>query len=95
LRDGETPASSVFNFLYRELRRMAARQLRSERTHASLQPTELVHELFLRISGGSPVEFHDRSHFFAIAAKSMRRILVDRGRARSTLKRGKVNMWAP
>ena len=87
--------ATAINFLYRELRRMAARSLASERTGVSMQPTELVHELFLKLSAGDPVEFHDRSHFFAIAAKSMRRILVDRGRARRTVKRGEGNVALP
>jgi RNA polymerase sigma factor (TIGR02999 family) len=71
--------------LYEELRRLAGRG--RGRTDATLSPTALVHEAYLRFQaqGGS---FEDRSHFFAAAALAMRRLLVDHARARARLKRG-------
>ena len=91
-RSGESGAEATINFLYRELRRIANRNLGSERKGLSIQPTELVHEVFLKLSSGADVKYNDRAHFFAVAAKSMRRILVDRGRARRAIKRGSGNV---
>jgi RNA polymerase sigma factor (TIGR02999 family) len=73
--------------VHSELRRLAARSLRAERAGHSLQPTELVHEAYLRLCG-SGLELADRGHFFALAARTMRRILVDHARSRRRLKRG-------
>lgn len=74
--------------VYAELRRIAARQLRGERPNHTLQPTALVNEVYLRLVDMRRVSWTDRAHFFALAARSMRRILVDRARARSSAKRG-------
>ena len=73
--------------VHSELRRLAARSLRAERAGHSLQPTELVHEAFLRLFG-SGLELADRRHFFALAARTMRRVLVDHARSRRRQKRG-------
>ena len=59
-----------------------------ERVGHSLQTTALIHEAYLRLMGPSPVAWESRGHFFAVAARAMRRILVDRARARRSLKRG-------
>jgi RNA polymerase sigma factor (TIGR02999 family) len=74
--------------VYAELRRMAARQLRGERVGHTLQPTALVHEVYLRIVDQRQVDWHDRAHFFGVAAQIMRRILVDHARRRNAGKRG-------
>jgi RNA polymerase sigma factor (TIGR02999 family) len=74
--------------VYAELRRMAARQLRGERVGHTLQPTALVHEVYLRIVDQRQVDWHNRAHFFGVAANVMRRILVDHARRRKAGKRG-------
>ncbi len=72
--------------LYAELRRLARSRLGSEAATASLSPTELVHEAYLRL--GQERLWEGRGHFFASAAEAMRRILIERARARSRVKRG-------
>ena len=74
--------------VYRELRRIASRQLRRERADHTLVPTALVHEVFLRLVDQQRVTWQNRAHFFGLAAQLMRRILVDHARARHTEKRG-------
>ncbi len=78
--------------VYSELRQLAARQLRNERPDHTLSPTSLVHEAFLRLTGHGPVSFEGRSHFFRVAAQSMRRILVDHARRRTAQKRGRQHL---
>jgi RNA polymerase sigma factor (TIGR02999 family) len=73
--------------VYAELRRMATGMLRSERAAHTLQPTALVHEAYIRLID-QRAGWRDRAHFFAIAATTMRRILVDYARAHGSLKRG-------
>lgn len=73
--------------VYSALRHQAARYLRRERHAHSLQPTALVHEAYLRLASGSPVAWESRTHFFAVAAQAMRRILVDHARRRAAAKR--------
>lgn len=82
--DGEA-AATLMPLVYDELRRLAESYLRRER-RLSLCRTELVHELYLRLPAGIP-ELENRSHFFGIAARLMRQILVDLSRAQSRLKR--------
>ena len=74
--------------VYEQLRRLARRQMHRERPGQTLQATALVHEAYLRLSAVADVEWRDRVHFFAVAARMMRRILVDAARARATVKRG-------
>ncbi|HET9264247.1 MAG TPA: sigma-70 family RNA polymerase sigma factor [Vicinamibacterales bacterium] len=74
--------------VYDELRRRARRYLRGERPNHTLRPTALVHEAYLRLVNLDQVDWHDRTHFFALAARQMRRILVDSARARRYQKRG-------
>jgi RNA polymerase sigma-70 factor, ECF subfamily len=74
--------------VYDELRRLAANYLRRERPGQNLQPTALVHEAFLRLSREKNQPWQNRTHFLAIAALSMRQILVQRARARHADKRG-------
>jgi len=72
---------------YRELRDLARHYLRQERAAHTLQPTALVHEIYLRLAGKS-IHWNDRKHFFVVVAGQMRRILVDHARARNAEKRG-------
>jgi RNA polymerase sigma factor (TIGR02999 family) len=74
--------------VYLELRQMAAKYMRKERSGDSLQATALVHEVFLRLVEVDNVSWQDRAHF-AVSANMMRRILVDRARAKNMAKRGK------
>jgi RNA polymerase sigma factor (TIGR02999 family) len=73
--------------VYDELRRLAAHYLKGERPDHTLQPTALVHEAYLRLVGQSNV-WQSRAHFFGIAARTMRRILVEHARRRNADKRG-------
>ena len=74
--------------VYNELRQLAARHLRRERSGHTLQSTALVHEAYLRLVEQRRVQWHDREHFFAIASRLIRRILVSHARARNSWKRG-------
>jgi RNA polymerase sigma factor (TIGR02999 family) len=74
--------------LYAELRRLARREMASERSDHTLQPTALVHEAYLRLMGVGEERFESRAHFYAAAACAIRRVLVDHARARGRLKRG-------
>jgi len=78
---------ALMPLVYDELRALAARRLRGEREGHTLQATALVNEAYLRLVG-SEVSLQSRAHFFALAAKMMRRILVDHARARDAAKRG-------
>jgi RNA polymerase sigma factor (TIGR02999 family) len=73
--------------VYAELRLLASRYMRRER-RKTLNPTDLVHEAYLKLAAGRPREYADRVHFLALAARAMRQVLVDRARARSSAKRG-------
>jgi len=87
-RRGDTDAlNELTPLIYDELRRIAARHLRSERSGHTLQATALVNEAFARLAEAD-VSFEDRAHFIAIAARTMRHILTDYGRARRSQKRG-------
>ena len=74
--------------VYTEMRAIAAKHLRSERPGHTLQPTALANEAYLRLRGLNDVPWHDRAHFFAIASRIMRRVLVDHARANLAQKRG-------
>jgi RNA polymerase sigma factor (TIGR02999 family) len=74
--------------VYGELRAIAAKRLGAERPGHTLQPTALVNEAYLRLRGLGGVPWHDRTHFFAIASRIMRRLLVDHARAKLAQKRG-------
>ena len=79
---------SLLPIVYQELRRLAASYLRREKPGQTLQPTALVHEAYLRLMKDRPERWQNRAHFCAIAAHSMRQILIERARARGALKRG-------
>jgi len=74
--------------VYGELRRLAARYMRDERSDHTLQPTALVHEAYLRLVDQRSVEWQGRAHFLSLAARMMRRILVDHARKRATVRHG-------
>jgi RNA polymerase sigma-70 factor, ECF subfamily len=78
----------VSSILYAELRRQAAHVVRRRRPDGTLQATALVHETFMRLADAHRVDWQDRTHFLAVAAQTMRRVLVDLARAQSTAKRG-------
>jgi RNA polymerase sigma factor (TIGR02999 family) len=84
----EQAREQVMVLVYAELRRRAAAYLRRERGGHTLQPTALVHEAYLRLMKDRPERWQNRAHFCAIAAHSMRQILIERARARGALKRG-------
>jgi RNA polymerase sigma factor (TIGR02999 family) len=82
-------AEELLPLVYEELRKLAAHRLDREAPGQTLEPTALVHEAYMRLVEGIPGRRWDsRGHFFAAAAEAMRRILVDRARARRRLKRG-------
>jgi RNA polymerase sigma factor (TIGR02999 family) len=74
--------------VYDELRRLAAHTLRGHRDHDTLQPTALVHDVFVRLLGADAVDLRSRKHLFTTAAKLMRQVLIDRARAAQRDKRG-------
>jgi RNA polymerase sigma factor (TIGR02999 family) len=78
----------IVPLIYDELRRLAAFHMRGERPEHTFGPTDLISEAYLRLAGGAQLEFKDRAHFFAIASRSMRQILVDHARKRCADKRG-------
>lgn len=87
-RQGDDQACDrLVPFVYAELRRLARGQLRREQPGHSLQPTALVHEAYLRLVRAD-VDWRDRTHFMSVAARVMRRILVEHARARRARKRG-------
>jgi RNA polymerase sigma factor (TIGR02999 family) len=79
-------AEQLLPLVYDELRKLAGHKLAQEKPGQTLDATALVHEAYLHLVGSQ--EFANRPHFFAAAAEAMRRILIDRARARSTRKRG-------
>lgn len=81
-------ADALVPLVYDALHDLAARALQREAVGHTLQPTALVHEAFLRIVDRTPSDFQNRSHFYAFAARIMRRVLVDQARARLAFKRG-------
>jgi RNA polymerase sigma-70 factor, ECF subfamily len=86
---GDRPSlDTLLPIVYQELRRLAASYLRREQPGQTLQPTALVHEAYLRLLKDDPERWQNRAHFCAIAAHSMRQILIERARARGALKRG-------
>jgi RNA polymerase sigma factor (TIGR02999 family) len=86
-RGDQTAYDRLFPLVYAELRRLARAQLRRENPGHSLQPTVLVHEVYLRLVDAE-VDWRDRTHFLSVAARVMRRILVEHARAKSAQKRG-------
>ena len=82
-------AGELLPLVYEELRKLAAARLATEKPGQTLQATALVHDAYLRLVGdGQPRDWNGRSHFFAAAAESMRRILVDNARRKNCVKHG-------
>ena len=89
LRSGDKSAESeLVALVYRELKKIASRLMRKERPDHTLQTTALVNEAYIRLVGDREVEWHDRAHFYGVAAQVMRHILVDYARQRLCEKRG-------
>jgi RNA polymerase sigma factor (TIGR02999 family) len=87
--EGEQAAfTRLVPLVYDELRRIARRCLRQERPGHTLAPTALVHEAWTQLIGKSRVQWQDRAHFFGVAGRTMRRILVDHARKRQAARRG-------
>lgn len=84
----EASAEELFPLVYDELRRLAGSYMARERAGHTLQPTALVNEAYLRLVDLSRINWRGRTHFFAVGAKAMRRILIDHARGRHSLKRG-------
>lgn len=78
----------LMSLVYQELRKLAGGYLRSERSDHTLQPTELIHEAYLRLVDQNMPEWESRAHFFGVAARLMRQILVDHARNRGAVRRG-------
>lgn len=87
-RGDEQALAALVPLVYDELRRLAARYLRRERPGQTLQATALVHDVYLRLLQDSNLSWQNRAHFFGIAARSMRQILIERARTRGAAKRG-------
>jgi RNA polymerase sigma factor (TIGR02999 family) len=87
-RGDRTALNRLLPLVYAELHRVAARQLRNERADHTLQPTALVHEVYIRLVDQRQVDWQNRAHFFGVAAQVMRRILVDHARRHDRRKRG-------
>ncbi|MGA9332883.1 MAG: ECF-type sigma factor [Rudaea sp.] len=83
----DSAASDLMPIVYARLRALARRHLAHERVGHSLMPTDLVHEAYFRLTDGNPPDLVDRLHFFAIAARAMRQVLVDHERHRRAHKR--------
>src|SRR5262245_29997474 len=81
--------NNLVNSLYGDLHRIAVRHLRGERSDHTLQPTALLHEVYLKLSKDGQQRFNDRTHFMAVASRVMRQVLVDYARSRKTRKRDK------
>src|SRR5271156_2178142 len=88
-RNDPQAACQLLPLVYEELRRLAATKMARESAGQTLDPTALVHEVYLRLVGGDPGKvWAGRAQFFAAAAEAMRRILVENARAKHRLKRG-------
>lgn len=93
-RAGDPAAQkALFETIYPELRRIAANRMRSLAPQATLHPTELIHEAWIRLAESRGMSFEDRARFYGAAATIMRHILVDRARARASAKRTPVEPW--
>jgi RNA polymerase sigma-70 factor, ECF subfamily len=88
-RDGRAEGfEKLIALVYDDLRKLAAWQLQAERPDHTLQPTALVHEVYLKLAAQNPVDWQNKAHFFAVAAQVMRHVLVDYARTRLREKRG-------
>ncbi len=90
-------ANQLMELVYADLHQIAAREMRREHGEHTLQTTAVLHEAYLRIFSSTPVHWKDRSHFYAVAAKQLRRVLLDHARRVNSEKRGggivKLSRW--
>lgn len=84
----EDAAAKLLPLVYGELRKIALAYLRREKSNHTLQPTALVHEVFLRLAEGQDVDWQNRAHFYAVAARIIRHVLVDYARSSKSERRG-------
>jgi len=95
-RNGDRGAfDRLFESLYGELKRLARHQLRQGRPGQTLSTTAVVHEAYLKLTQGRPVDIQDRGHFMALAARAMRQVIVDVARRRQARKRGAGRVELP
>jgi RNA polymerase sigma-70 factor, ECF subfamily len=88
IKQGDVAAESeLMPLIYQQLRAIARKQMAHERPDHSLQATILVHDAFLQLVGNSQIDWSDRAHFFALASRAMRRMLIDHARAAHAQKR--------
>lgn len=88
-RAGDDAAlEQLTSLVYSEIRQLARHHLRGERAAATMQPTALAHEAFMRLMGARQIDWQDRGHFFAVASRMIRRVLVEAARKRNAAKRG-------
>jgi RNA polymerase sigma factor (TIGR02999 family) len=96
MQNGDTNAADrAVSLVYEELHRIAAREMCREHAVGQLQATALIHEAYVRLVGGKPIEIRSRGHFFAIASQQMRRLLVDAARVENAQKRGGLSVKVP
>lgn len=89
IREGDSGAfDRLMPLVYDELRQIARRQLRGERSDHTLDTSALTHEVYLKLVGEAEVDWENRAHFFVLAARAMRQILIDHARKRNAQKRG-------
>jgi RNA polymerase sigma-70 factor, ECF subfamily len=88
MRSDKKAAARLLPLVHRELRRVAAGMMRRERPGHTLQPTAVVHEAYMRLLAGSHPTLENRAHFFALAARAMRQVLVDHARRKLAIRRG-------
>jgi RNA polymerase sigma factor (TIGR02999 family) len=86
-------AEQLLPLVYEELRKLAASKMANEQPNQTLQPTALVHEAWLRLTGNENVKWNGRAHFFGAAAEAMRRILIDNARRKQAARHGGGKQW--
>jgi RNA polymerase sigma factor (TIGR02999 family) len=94
-RDDPSAESRVWSHIYEELRAVAHRELRGERSGHTLLTTDLLHEAYLKLVGQADLARQDRAHFFAVACRAMRQVLVDYARKRNAEKRAPSKRAVP
>lgn len=92
---GQAAIDRLVSLLYDELRQLARRHMRFERTDHTLDTTGLIHEAYVKLVGLDRMAWQNRAHFLAVAAQAMRRVLVDYAEARRTQKRGGARLRVP
>jgi RNA polymerase sigma factor (TIGR02999 family) len=91
----QSKLAELVDVVYKDLRRLAQQYMTRERVGHTIQPTALVHEAFLKLIDQTRVDWRDRSHFFAVGAQAMRRILVNHAKRRGRVKRGGGQLQLP